>query len=113
MVCSNEIKQQLIEIMGMVQDNVADTCAMYYDRFRRQTHVTPKSYLSFLEGYKVLYKEKHVQIAELAKRLVFYLNNGIHIYFSLSCILLNFCFNFYLFLVLEVSRMYLGVSVAS
>ncbi|XP_045497912.1 dynein axonemal heavy chain 8 [Colias croceus] len=68
-VCSPETKQQLIEIMGMVQDDVADTCSMYYDRFRRQTHVTPKSYLSFLEGYKVLYKEKHVNIAEMARRM--------------------------------------------
>ncbi|XP_052742928.1 dynein axonemal heavy chain 8 [Bicyclus anynana] len=68
-VCSTETKVQLIEIMGMVQDNVADTCSMYYDRFRRQTHVTPKSYLSFLEGYKVLYKEKHLYIAELARRM--------------------------------------------
>lgn len=70
MVCSPETKTQLIEIMGMVQDNVADTCSTYYDRFRRQTHVTPKSYLSFLEGYKVLYKEKHVNIAEMARRFV-------------------------------------------
>ncbi|KAJ0182474.1 hypothetical protein K1T71_001843 [Dendrolimus kikuchii] len=68
-VCSPETKTQLIEIMGMVQDNVADTCSTYYDRFRRQTHVTPKSYLSFLEGYKVLYKEKHVNIAEMARRM--------------------------------------------
>lgn len=67
-MCTPETKIQLIEIMGMVQDNVADTCVMYYDRFRRQTHVTPKSYLSFLEGYKVLYKEKHENIAEMARR---------------------------------------------
>lgn len=61
--------------MGMVQDNVADTCSLYYDRFRRQAHVTPKSYLSFLDGYKVLYKDKHVTIAEMAKRsnIVFYI----------------------------------------
>ncbi|RVE46462.1 hypothetical protein evm_008872 [Chilo suppressalis] len=68
-VCSAEAKTQLIEIMGMVQDNVADTCITYYDRFRRQAHVTPKSYLSFLAGYKVLYNEKHDNIAEMAKRM--------------------------------------------
>lgn len=70
MVCSPETKIQLIEIMGMVQDSVADKCSSYYDRFRRQTHVTPKSYLSFLEGYKELYKEKHENIAEMARRSV-------------------------------------------
>ncbi|KAI8438606.1 hypothetical protein MSG28_011048 [Choristoneura fumiferana] len=68
-VCGDDTKIQLIEIMGMVQDSVADTCEVYYDRFRRQAHVTPKSYLSFLEGYKVLYKEKHENIAELARRM--------------------------------------------
>ncbi|CAG4978478.1 unnamed protein product [Parnassius apollo] len=68
-VCSAETKNQLIEVIGMVQDNVAEACSTYYERFRRQTHVTPKSYLSFLEGYKVLYKEKHTNIAEMAKRM--------------------------------------------
>lgn len=64
--------------MGIVQDNVANMCTQYYDRFRRQTHVTPKSYLSFLEGYKVLYKEKHENIAEMARRYIIYFAN-IHI----------------------------------
>ncbi|XP_026320150.1 dynein heavy chain 8, axonemal [Hyposmocoma kahamanoa] len=68
-VCSIETKVQVIEMMGSVQDNVADACVSYYDRFRRQAHVTPKSYLSFLEGYKVLYKEKHSNIAEMARRM--------------------------------------------
>ena len=38
-------------------------------RFRRQTHVTPKSYLSFLELYRILYHEKHSLVAELAQRM--------------------------------------------
>ncbi len=38
-------------------------------RFRRQTHVTPKSYLSFLDGYKSIYKEKHSHVGELAERM--------------------------------------------
>lgn len=73
MVCTPDTKRQLIEIMGMVQDDVADSCVAYYDRYRRQAHVTPKSYLSFLEGYKVLYKFKHESIAEMARR--YYFNN--------------------------------------
>ncbi|XP_049886262.1 dynein axonemal heavy chain 8 [Pectinophora gossypiella] len=68
-ICSPETKTQLIEIMGSVQDNVASACTTYYDRFRRQAHVTPKSYLCFLDGYKTLYKEKHLGIAEMAKRM--------------------------------------------
>lgn len=46
------------------------TCFVYYVyRYRRQTHVTPKSYLSFIDGYKTIYKEKHSQISELAHRM--------------------------------------------
>lgn len=40
-----------------------------FHRFRRQTHVTPKTYLSFLDNYKVLYTEKHDGIAVLAHRM--------------------------------------------
>ena len=38
-------------------------------RFRRQTHVTPKSFLSFLEGYKTLYGDKVANLNELAGRM--------------------------------------------
>jgi len=38
-------------------------------RFRRQTHVTPKSFLSFLEGYKMLYSDKLANLGELASRM--------------------------------------------
>ncbi|XP_022821404.1 dynein heavy chain 8, axonemal-like [Spodoptera litura] len=68
-VCSTGTKHELIEMMGIVQDNVADTCVIYHERFRRQAHVTPKSYLSFLEGYKSLYKSKHTYIAEMAQKM--------------------------------------------
>lgn len=38
-------------------------------RFRRRTHVTPKSYLSFVNGYKTLYTEKYNYINTLAERM--------------------------------------------
>lgn len=38
-------------------------------RFRRRTHVTPKSYLSFINGYKTLYSEKYTYINTLAERM--------------------------------------------
>ncbi|XP_071095783.1 dynein axonemal heavy chain 8-like [Haliotis cracherodii] len=69
METSEEIKQQVVNTMGVVHDNVAAVCVEYFQRYRRQSHVTPKSYLSFLDGYKNVYKEKHTIIGEMARRM--------------------------------------------
>ena len=56
-------------MMGNVHDGVADNCLEYFQRYRRTTHVTPKSYLSFLAGYKTIYAEKKKAIGEKADRM--------------------------------------------
>lgn len=38
-------------------------------RYRRRAHVTPKSYLSFINGYKNIYTEKLKYINEQAERM--------------------------------------------
>jgi len=48
---------------------VAETCVDYFQRYRRQTHVTPKSYLSFIAGYKAIYDGKRSEIGQLARRM--------------------------------------------
>ena len=48
---------------------VAETCSDYFNRYRRQTHVTPKSYLSFISGYKTIYSRKRAEIGNLAERM--------------------------------------------
>ncbi|XP_049799902.1 dynein axonemal heavy chain 8-like [Schistocerca nitens] len=68
-VCSPNVKQQLIEVMGDVHDGVADICIQYYERFRRQTYVTPKSFLSFLDGYQKIYTGRRENIEMMASRM--------------------------------------------
>ena len=68
-VCASSVKDDLIKIMAFVQDNVAKICSEYFERFRCQAYVTPKSFLSFLETYKKIYKEKHDHISGLAFRM--------------------------------------------
>lgn len=68
-VCSAQTKSAVVETMGVIHDGVADTCVEYFERFRRQTHVTPKSYLSFIDGYKNIYEQKYGDIGELARRM--------------------------------------------
>ncbi|ESO03023.1 hypothetical protein HELRODRAFT_80768, partial [Helobdella robusta] len=69
LVCSNVVKQSIIRSMGNFQDSVSETCVEYFQRFRRQTHVTPKSYLSFISGYKTIYDNKRSEIGQLAERM--------------------------------------------
>ena len=68
-VCTEETKQQVVETMGVIQDFVAESCIGYFERFRRSTHVTPKSYLSFLSGYKGIYSEQKKNLDQLAERM--------------------------------------------
>ena len=48
---------------------MAETCTEYFQRYRRQTHVTPKSYLSFLSTYKTTYQAKREELQMLANRM--------------------------------------------
>jgi dynein heavy chain len=64
--CTPSVKNEIIEIMGFVHDVTAETCIQYYDRFRRQAHVTPKSFLSFIEGYKKIYSEQYKNVGKMA-----------------------------------------------
>ncbi|XP_060921113.1 dynein axonemal heavy chain 5 [Labrus mixtus] len=67
--CSDGVKQSVVVTMGTFQDLVAEKCAEYFERFRRQTFVTPKSYLSFIDSYKVIYAEKIAHVGTLAERM--------------------------------------------
>ncbi|XP_071957073.1 dynein axonemal heavy chain 5-like [Antedon mediterranea] len=68
-VCTDTVKQSVVNTMGVFQDMVAESCIDYFQRFRRQMHVTPKSYLSFIDSFTQVYAEKLKAIGILANRM--------------------------------------------
>ncbi|TGZ53817.1 Dynein heavy chain 5, axonemal, partial [Temnothorax longispinosus] len=67
--CTSDVKAELVNALGSIQDIVSETSVEYFQRFRRATHVTPKSYLNFIGGYKNIYRSKQHELGEGAKRM--------------------------------------------
>ena len=61
-----QVKDALKVLMGTTHANVTRACQEYYACYRRHVYVTPKSYLSFLEGYQGLYSRKLAQTRAMA-----------------------------------------------
>uniref|UniRef100_A0A803VLU3 Dynein axonemal heavy chain 8 n=1 Tax=Ficedula albicollis TaxID=59894 RepID=A0A803VLU3_FICAL len=69
MVCAPAVKTEIVQTMGVFHDIVSESCENYFQRYRRRAYVTPKSYLSFINGYKEVYTEKLHSINEQAERM--------------------------------------------
>jgi dynein heavy chain len=59
MDAKKEVRVALEAHMGKCHDLVTEVCDVYFQRMRRYVYVTPKSYLSFIELYKDVYKVKY------------------------------------------------------
>ena len=69
MACGDEVKALLQEHMGHVHTAVTQACKEYFEKFRRNVYVTPKSYLSFIDGYRSLYQKKLDDVNVLADKI--------------------------------------------
>jgi len=61
-----DVRQKVIKHMAYVHSQMASSCEQYFERYRRNVYVTPKSYLGFIEEYKKVYVKKLEQISVLA-----------------------------------------------
>ena len=55
MDASTRVEQQLVIHLANVHNLVTFTCEEYFLKLRRKVYVTPKSYLSFIQSYKLVY----------------------------------------------------------
>ena len=55
MACDDDIKGNMMTTMGMCHAHTTDVCLEYFEKMRRQVYQTPKSYLSFIAAYQVMY----------------------------------------------------------
>lgn len=69
MDCTTAVKDELITHMGMVHKTAMDYCEEYFVKMRRHVYQTPKSFLSFLQDYAVMYKSKADEIVDKASRV--------------------------------------------
>jgi len=69
MDCSKTVKAGLMVHMGSVHKMVTDVCDEYLAQYRRSVSQTPKSYLSFIHSYKLMYSEKLAEIKDKETRV--------------------------------------------
>lgn len=70
MSCAHsQVKQSLKLLMGSVHGRVTAACHEYFEKYRRHVYVTPKSYLSFLAGYRQLYEKKLAHVRGMAQSI--------------------------------------------
>lgn len=74
--CVDEVKNELIHALGTIQSIVSDISVEYFQRFRRATHVTPKSYLNFIAGYKSIYQMKQSELKDGVEKMETGLGTG-------------------------------------
>ena len=67
------VRTNLINHMGKVHKMVDDSTQVFFEKYRRRTYVTPRSYLGFIELYREVYVKKVEKVQELALSI----NNGL------------------------------------
>jgi dynein heavy chain len=63
------VKDKLISHMAFVHDAMSRSTVEYFESYRRNVYVTPKSYLGFIDEYKKVYVQKLDHIEGLAENI--------------------------------------------
>eukprot|EP00762_Andalucia_godoyi_P004467 ANDGO_08124.mRNA.1 Dynein gamma chain len=69
LVATDQVRSNLVDHICNVHDLVGQTTGQYFAKYRRNVFTTPKSYLSFIDSYKKVYKLKYEEVKVLADRI--------------------------------------------
>jgi len=59
--CEAKVEKKLVTHIATVHNLVTDACEEYFQKFRRNVFVTPKSYLAYIKSYKTVRNATHRQ----------------------------------------------------
>lgn len=69
MEAAPEVQHLVANFVAHVHTSVLSSCEAYMTNYRRQVHVTPKMYLSYISSFKKTYSEKYEQMTKLANNV--------------------------------------------
>eukprot|EP00916_Digyalum_oweni_P009684 GHVL01016321.1.p1 GENE.GHVL01016321.1~~GHVL01016321.1.p1 ORF type:complete len:1870 (+),score=456.95 GHVL01016321.1:3343-8952(+) len=64
-----ENKDRLFMLMGKLHSCVNEVCTLYFTRMRRHVYITPKTFLAFVDFYKIVYEEKLFNVQQLEENV--------------------------------------------
>jgi len=65
----SDVKAKLIKHMAFVHAEMSGAVGEYFERYRRNVYVTPKSFLGFIDEYKKVYVQKLEHVEKLADNI--------------------------------------------
>ena len=66
---TDKVKKEIVQHCAFVHQRVTLACDEYFEKYRRQVYVTPKSYLTFIDEYQGVYQKKYAIYNELKSNL--------------------------------------------
>eukprot|EP00761_Pharyngomonas_kirbyi_P000786 gb/GECH01000787.1/.p1 GENE.gb/GECH01000787.1/~~gb/GECH01000787.1/.p1 ORF type:complete len:1788 (+),score=484.11 gb/GECH01000787.1/:1-5364(+) len=68
-ICEPKAKRDLCKYLCFIHQKVIKLSQEYFNKYRRNAYVTPKSFLSFLKHYSETYKSKHEEVKQQSLRV--------------------------------------------
>jgi dynein heavy chain len=63
------MREALVDHMACAHKVVSDSSQKYFDRYRRNVYITPKSFLCYISTFKELYRERLAGVTQLSDKI--------------------------------------------